>query len=93
MAAVRRDGDGGLLAGGERNGGQRREKESAPGATDVYAYEVTPSPSLGHAVTPCGFFIFIFLKMFFLQKYIFGFTFYSFIPLPPDRGRQGPIRK
>jgi len=37
MAAVRRDGDGGFLAGGETNGGQRREKESAPGATDVYA--------------------------------------------------------
>ena len=28
----------------------------------------------------------------FLQKYIFGFTFYNFIPLPPRRGRQGAYR-
>ena len=50
-----------------------------------------------------GFFIYIFFKNVFLQKYIFGFTFYSFIPLPPgsgasgglppDGGRQGPICK
>ena len=27
-----------------------------------------------------------------LQKYIFGFRFYSSIPLPPGRGRQGACR-
>ena len=36
-----------------------------------------------------GFFIFIFFKNIFLQKYIFSFTFYSFIPLPPGRGAAG----
>ena len=36
---------------------------------------------------PEYFYIFIFFKNVFLQKYIFGFIFYSFIPLPPGRGR------
>ena len=35
------------------------------------------------------FFIFTFFKIVFLQKYIFGFTIYRFVPLPPGRGRQG----
>ena len=35
------------------------------------------------------FFIFIFFKNVFLQKYIFGFTFYSFVPLPSGRGAAG----
>ena len=37
------------------------------------------------------FFIFVFFKKK-LQKYIFGFRFYSSIPLPPGRGRQGAYR-
>ena len=36
------------------------------------------------------FFIFVFFKKN-LQKYIFGFRFYSFIPLPPDRRAAGGL--
>ena len=36
------------------------------------------------------FFIFIFFKIVFLKKYIFGFIIYSFIPLPRLRGGQPP---
>ena len=36
------------------------------------------------------FFIFVFFKKK-LQKYIFGFRFYSFIPLPPGRGAAGGL--
>ena len=38
------------------------------------------------------FYFYIFRKHF-LQKYIFNITFYSFVPLPPGRGRQGLICK
>ena len=34
------------------------------------------------------FYFYIFRKHF-LQKYIFNITIYSFVPLPPGRGRQG----
>ena len=44
-----------------------------------------------HAAVACVFFIFAFFKKK-LQKYIFGFRFYSYIPLPPGRGRQGAYR-
>jgi len=37
------------------------------------------------------FFIFVFLKK--IQKYIFGFRFYSFIPYRLAGGRQEPICK
>jgi len=46
--------------------------------------QVSPSPK--------RFFYFYTFKKYFLQKHIFGFTIYSFIPLPPDRGRQGAGR-
>ena len=34
-------------------------------------------------------FLFLYFSKKFLQKYIFYFIFYSSIPLPPGRGRQG----
>ena len=37
------------------------------------------------------FFIFIFFKIVFLQKYIFGFIIYRFIPLPPSRRAVGAL--
>ena len=39
---------------------------------------------------PSVFFIFIFFKKK-LQKYIFGFRFYSSIPIPPGRGAAGGL--
>ena len=39
----------------------------------------------GHVMLLGGFLIFIFFKNVFLQKYIFGFAFYSFIPLPSGK--------
>ena len=38
-----------------------------------------------------AFFIFIFFKNVFLQKYIFGFIIYNFIPQPPGCGAGGPL--
>ena len=37
------------------------------------------------------FFVFAFFKKKNLQKYIFGFKFYSSIPLPPGRGAAGGL--
>ena len=48
--------------------------------------------SPGTALPAWTRFFYIFFKIVFLQKYIFGFTIYRFIPLPPGRGRQGAGR-
>ena len=42
--------------------------------------------------SPKRFFYFYIFKKYFLQKYIFCFTIYSFIPLPPGRGAAGAGR-
>ena len=39
---------------------------------------------------PRLFYFYIFRK-YFLQKYIFNITFYSFVPLPPGRGAAGGL--
>jgi len=66
------------------------------GWLEIAALEVglKQPPSPAHPVGGASdfFFISIFFKKK-LQKYIFGFTFYSFIPLPPARGQQGPTCK
>ena len=38
-----------------------------------------------------AFFYFFIFQNYFLQKYIFGFLIYRFIPLPPGCGAAGPL--
>ena len=70
-------------------GGRQARKQSRARGSQVWAVGAESPP-----LTPTWrvFFIFIFFK-FFLQKYIFGFRFYSSIPLPPDRGRTSTARQ
>ena len=52
MAAVRRDGDGGLLAGGERNGGQRRLEERGAHGVGRRMFMLTQLRLLPLSATP-----------------------------------------